>query len=296
MTIAYKLLKDGDFISKKDIADVFEKEYPDEIKDDCKGEKRSLTNKPYINSLKHAVEDIQKDLKKKGTNFRYVGKGRSRRFAFPEDVSINKLQEEKAYKNRISFLQSLLKNAITEGYPLSMTYSARYKKLKEIELHPYRLKVYNNRMFVVGLGIEDGKQYEDCIFALDRIMNAKKSNTKYIRPQKDYAHFFDDIVGVTHVKGRKRQTVKIATQGKYTHYRILTKPIHRSQKEIEPCATDDGEGVITINVIPNFELRSLLLSFGPDIRLISPPELVKDIKKQILKMLENYNIDPSESD
>lgn len=296
ITIANRLLKKGNFISKQNIADVFEKEYPDEVPDNEKGDLCILTEKTYYNSLKHAVEGIQEILKKKGKDFCYEGKGRSCRFAYPYGVRIDQELKQKATKDRIYHLQALLGEAIREGFALSTNYSAGFQRLKDIELHPYRLKLYNNRWFVVGLGIEDGKQYEDCIFALDRIMTAEKSSIKYIRPKKDYEHFFDDIVGVTHIKNRPRQVIEIVTLDKYTHYRILTKPIHSSQKEKAPYSADDGEGVITINVIPNKELMGQLLSFGPNIRVTAPQELADDIKQQVQKMLKNYEIAPSESD
>lgn len=288
ITIANKLLRKGGFISKQDIADVFEKEYPDQVSDIERGSQCKLTAKSYYNPLKHAVEDIQTLLRKKGKSFIYEGKGRNCRFAFPKGTRIDQELEDKGTRDRIFYLQSFLGSAILEGHALMMTYSAGFQRLKEIELHPYRLKLYNNRWFVVGLGVEEGEQHEDNIYALDRIMDITVCSSKYIRPKKDYEHFFDDIVGVTHVRNRPRQMVEIVTLDQYTHYRILTKPIHPSQKEAAPFMAEDGEGRITINVIPNFELRSQLLSFGPTIKVIAPQELADDLKQQILAMAANY--------
>jgi predicted DNA-binding transcriptional regulator YafY len=58
---------------------------------------------------------------------------------------------------------------------------------------------------------------------------------------------------------------------------VVTKPIHPSQ--VNKPITENGV-TITINVIPNYELKSLLLSFGKEVEIISPTWL----KAEIIKM------------
>ena len=58
---------------------------------------------------------------------------------------------------------------------------------------------------------------------------------------------------------------------------ILTKPIHGSQKE--KFFDKDVGLTITIEVIPNYELKSLLLSFGNEVKVVSPNWLQQELKE-----------------
>ena len=65
---------------------------------------------------------------------------------------------------------------------------------------------------------------------------------------------------------------------------IKTKPIHPSQIE-----TELPEGLkIRIQVIPNYELEQLILSFGEGVRVISPPLLVEKITFRLKNNLNQY--------
>ena len=71
---------------------------------------------------------------------------------------------------------------------------------------------------------------------------------------------------------------------------IRTKPIHASQKG--PTLTAEG-WILTIHVIPNYELTKLLLSFGDSIKIISPASYQSkmiNILKNALQKYENGDI------
>ena len=44
-----------------------------------------------------------------------------------------------------------------------------------------------------------------------------------------------------------------------------------------------------IKVIPNYELESLILSFGEKIKILSPDSLQKRVKNRLLDKVKNYN-------
>ena len=67
---------------------------------------------------------------------------------------------------------------------------------------------------------------------------------------------------------------------------ILTKPIHGSQKKI----SESEKGVkIEIEVIPNYELKQLLLSYGANVEIISPETYRNEIAASIKEMNRKYN-------
>ena len=182
----------------------------------------------------------------------------------------------------MSFFTPLF-NSIISKKAIKITYQS-YKSFKNIEavIHPYYLKEYNQRWFLFALN----DQYKTISnFALDRIESIERTNTKYIpNTSIDFDSYFDDVVGVT-VNPDDVLTIKIwlsKDQAPYT----LSKPIHPSQELIEEH--EDGSAVISIEVIPNFELIQLLLSFGERIKVLSPKSLRDEILKKIEKNLENY--------
>ena len=69
------------------------------------------------------------------------------------------------------------------------------KTTRSIDFHPYLLKQYNDRWFVIGAADSDGKILT---FALDRIDNIEpRPEKKYIKCPDDINDRFEDIVGVT---------------------------------------------------------------------------------------------------
>ena len=182
----------------------------------------------------------------------------------------------------MSFFTPLFKSIISKK-AIKISYRS-YKSNINIEavIHPYYLKEYNQRWFLFALN----DQYKTISnFALDRIESIERTNTKYIpNTSIDFESFFDNVVGVT-VNPGEVQTIKIwlsKDQAPYT----LSKPIHPSQEVVEEH--EDGSAIISIEVIPNFELMQLLLSFGERIKVLSPESLREDILKKIEKNIENY--------
>ena len=55
---------------------------------------------------------------------------------------------------------------------------------------------------------------------------------------------------------------------------ILTKPLYGSQKKKK---LDESGLTITIEVIPNYELKSLLQSFGKQLKVLSPDWLADEV-------------------
>lgn len=174
--------------------------------------------------------------------------------------------------------------AITEKRALKIKYHTyRNEKVIEGVIHPYYLKEYNQRWFLFALN-------EECqnlsVYALDRIEAMGKTSTKFIpNIDIDFSHYFDNVVGVSVKSGETPQTVKIWVDKDQLPY-TLSKPLHKSQIVIEK--KEDGSAVIAIEVIPNFELEQLLLSFGERFEILDPPSLRDRILVRIKKNLEKY--------
>ena len=64
---------------------------------------------------------------------------------------------------------------------------------------------------------------------------------------------------------------------------VLSKPIHKSQKQVE-----GKEDEIVIRVKPNKELCQQIFSFLPDVEVVSPEWFRKEISKKIVENLKKY--------
>ncbi len=173
----------------------------------------------------------------------------------------------------IEYLGNLF-NAIMYKKVLSIKYqSFNSEKPVSSHIHPYYLKQYNNRWFLFG---KNTRFDTLTTFSLDRIITISEVNEMYIEnAEYNFTEYFDDIIGITIPNNTSIELIKLQFSPKQAPY-IVTKPLHPSQIN-KPI---DKDGVtITISVIPNYELKSLLLSFGKEVKIISPTWLKDEITK-----------------
>lgn len=183
-------------------------------------------------------------------------------------------------------------NAILEKKVLRFTYHPFTEEKYELQFHPQFIKEYNGRWFI--LGNADRAPYTNFNIALDRVESTPRvtEETEYIAAEEgSYAKYFADIVGVTHEKDSKKESVTIRTKSAYMHGLITTKPLHPSQRETKPFGTHNGEtyGEVTIAVKPNKELVGRLLTFGVQLEVTAPASLRQRIKEEIKNLCDIYS-------
>lgn len=174
----------------------------------------------------------------------------------------------------LHFLTPLF-HAIINERVLKVNYKD-FKSLEsyEITFHPYYLKQYNSRWFVFGLNA--GNQVPNWNLALDRIEFLTETSLVYNPSDTDWADYFYDLVGVTRPEGVESQEVTLHFSPEIAPY-VITKPLHPSQKH--KGNTDGLE--VRIKVIPNFELERLIISFGEQVKVISPQDLVGRVSRRL---------------
>lgn len=187
---------------------------------------------------------------------------------------------------------SKLAEAIQKKRPLRITYKPFTQRLKtgeyveperqEYKIYPYLIKEYNKRWFLIAH--EEGSEHPITNFALDRIKNIEPYCKKYIECEIDLNDYFKNIIGVSVFPNKEPQDIHLRVSKRRYPY-IKTKPIHRTQKEI---VVEDDFAEISITVCPNRELYALLLYFGDDIEVLSPPDLREAIARIISRMNKKY--------
>jgi len=183
----------------------------------------------------------------------------------------------------IEWLDILYKAIVSKSTLLFTYQSFKARAANDIIFYPYLLKEYRNRWFVLGMK-KQGK--EIITFALDRIQAISALPDELFREQKNFDphEHFSTIVGVTRNIGELPVKVSFLANPVHAPY-IKTKPIHASQQIIEE--TKEGTQ-FCIEVVPNFELERELLGFGEGLKVLSPSNLVRRIRRKTQMMNDLY--------
>lgn len=155
---------------------------------------------------------------------------------------------------------------------------------KDMVIHPYMLKEFRNRWFVLARA---GSNDSISVFALDRIQKIKNSSDTYLDNDLfDPETFFSDVIGPTRPNDAIAQEIMIKVSKGSAPY-VLTKPIHASQKVVKELK--DGSIILTLYLFINFELRSVLMSYGNGLEVRSPKALRNEMKELFKSTLKLYS-------
>lgn len=186
--------------------------------------------------------------------------------------------DQNSYLSGIEHFE-LLFHSIINKQCLLLSYHTFNGDGYEWTIHPYYLKQFNNRWFLLGCNDASGKI---STIPLDRIEKVELSGRTFKETEIDFDEYFDDIVGVTVREDSSLENVVLRFAPVRFPY-VLSKPIHPSQKVL-----DKESCVVSIDVIPNNELISLILSFGKDIEVCSPLSLREAVAGHLRDALKNY--------
>lgn len=180
------------------------------------------------------------------------------------------------YLKGIEHLHPLYRSIINQSV-LKINYHPFIKQNAEVCIvSPYYLKEYNSRWFLLGWNHDE--EYLQTM-ALDRILEVSEGKKEYKKPQIDFENYFNEVVGVTNKTDEMVEDVIIQVSDDIVPY-LETKPLHPEQW-LE-------KNILTLKVKLNYELESLILSFGEKMKVLSPESFVKKIKFRLKENLEKY--------
>lgn len=190
----------------------------------------------------------------------------------------------------IEWLDPIYK-AIISQTTLSIQYqSFKARQAAALVFYPYLLKEYRNRWFVLG---KSSKGKELLTLALDRIQAVEPLPNIAYKQQRhfDPHQYFAPIIGVTRNIGDAPILIQFLANQQQAPY-IKTKPLHPSQQII----SQSSEGTLfSIEVVPNYELERELLGFGEGIKVLSPPAMVRRMKRKAALLYQAYHAGSSSS-
>ena len=167
--------------------------------------------------------------------------------------------------------------------------------IREIFFHPYLLKQYNNRWFILGAENKDDKILTFALDRLDKI--GPHPEITYKDCPDDIMERFEDIVGVTYYEDKPIEHIVFWVSDKSKEY-VITKPIHESQITYRGVKENalrrqypllKGGAFFSVDCIINYELLRELYSFGGELVVILPDNVQGEIYGRIKQMMCNYN-------
>ena len=176
---------------------------------------------------------------------------------------------------------------IAHRQPLRVVYqSFGAREPGDYLVFPHLLKEFRNRWFLFCSRVTDMRLYN---LALDRVVAVEPLEGVDYRDNPDFdpEHFFDDVIGVSKNVRTQARRVSIWANREQSRY-IATKPLHPSQRLVSTNA-GDGSCVFELKVVVNFELYSVLLSYGPGIRVLKPRRVAEEMRRQLQRALALYD-------
>ncbi len=184
------------------------------------------------------------------------------------------------------FFSYILKKQVLE-----LNYYAGFGNPQKKTIHPYFVRQYNNRWFLFGWCEQAAKEKRPASgilnLPLDRIDNVKPVSTPYrevsVQGVKDFKDdYFGDIVGVTRLESQGRIPLTLRfdfnsgdeqkdNAARRDYYYLRTKPFYPyisfpSDESIQ----ENGCAVVSMDIIPNKELESILLRYADTAKIVGP--------------------------
>lgn len=158
-------------------------------------------------------------------------------------------------------------------------------------LHPYLLKEYRNRWYVVGL---DEEKNEIRTFGLDRIKsispsppgegNEGRQPIAYRKVDFDPKTYFRHTIGIIAPQSKPPE-IRIEFTKRQAQY-LITQPIHPSQKVLKETKE---KVVFGFEVHPTYEFISMILGYREEVSILAPIWLKKKIKELLKKIMKQYD-------
>lgn len=178
---------------------------------------------------------------------------------------------------------SILLDGIQKKKIMRFTYTKFWnEETSTREVEPYSLKESRGRWYLIA---KDCKDNIIKSFGLDRLHEPEVSKTKFDFPKELIVeNLFKHSFGIINDIDTKPQMITLSfspEQGKY----IKTYPLHDSQEIIKD---NEEELRIKLYLRITHDLEMELLSYGEDIKIISPKSLINRITKKLENALSIY--------
>ena len=180
------------------------------------------------------------------------------------------------------YLPIILK-ALKANKQLYVTYKSYWRdEANSFVVEPYCIKAFKQRWYLIGRS-----PYYDkiMIYALDRVRDLTAMDTCFDEPRDfDAEDFFNDSFGIIADNNYKVEKVRIkVSAGQANYLRDLT--LHQTQREIE---RNDEYSIFEVKLRPTVDFQQELFSMGPDVEVLAPDWLRKEMRYKVGLMWDKY--------
>ncbi len=194
---------------------------------------------------------------------------------FVQFEKVNKIQGSEFLETFLEAIKS--KKKVQFAY---QSFNAVEKKVRRV--HPYLLKEYRHRWYLIGKNELKGIVQT---YGLDRLSELHVLEDFYTPDNSfDPDLFFKYSLGITANVGSPER-IKIETEELLSKY-LLSQPLHSSQEYLGQ--SPNGKHVFTYFLLPTYELKTQLLGFGDEVKVLEPASLVNTLKEICQNVLSKY--------
>lgn len=177
---------------------------------------------------------------------------------------------------------SLIIEAIKDPRAIRFTYQtfSRVNPTPGIMLEPYLLKIFRQRWYVAGRNVK-----EDTVktYALERMTDVNLLPDRFTFPEDfDPESYFNDSFGIMVDRSEVRDVALRTDKRQAKYFRAL--PLHHSQQEM----VHDDFSIFRYHIRLTQDFVQELLSYGPRITVLEPPELRAMITTSLRESLAAY--------
>ena len=258
-----------------------------------------LSRRTFINNI-HSIEELFEINIECGSGYRYnieygdcFEEGSTRSWmlnAFSLHAMVGnsrKLKERVLLEDMPSgrnFLEDIIK-AMRDNHVIFISYySYNSEKYYEFDIHPYFVKAFKKRWYVVAYspGTDDIRCY-----ALDRMENVIISDKVFKMPKDlEPAEYFKDCFGIINNEDSEVQKVVLKVDAFQSNY-IRNLPLHESQKEMKRT---DEYSIFEYHLKPEFDFEQEIFSNMDTMEVLEPQRLREEITQRLKNLTGKYQI------
>jgi len=182
----------------------------------------------------------------------------------------------------VEFMPSMF-DAIKNKKECILKYKPFNREEKKHTVHPYFIKEYNGRWYLIAKDIHPTKEAKFLTFAFDRIQDIIVMNKNFQEEELDAKKHFDATIGISRSDNEAEEIV-LEFNPQQAQY-LISQPLHHSQKILEQ---NEQNFQISLHVVINYELQEKIKGYGEQVKVLRPKHLANDIQAAAKKVVEMY--------
>lgn len=198
----------------------------------------------------------------------------------PQTTTVSFETTDKLTKG-ITWLKQIF-DAVVQKQAVELTVRENGSGITQFIIHPYFLKEYRSDWYLFGLH-DETKKYT--VIPVQKIAALSPQIVTFIeQTDGNPQEYFDSIVGIS--PGEQAKPVKVTLKiSQDLKEMFLTSPLHHSQHITD--LSEEG-ALLDLQVIPNKDLREIILQHGTKIKVEAPDKFRKSIIQELKAAHDAY--------